>query len=152
MNAKGDVVKRLWAGVRARNDARFLNAFGFDVPPCQIILQHPNESLFWIVDLLRAGMGSGGDQRNWTNSWCGLKTGAHPKIRSGCAMKSVMRSNMLRGSSTNVGKVTLDRSIPTLEKKPMVVNESQMAKGATDLSWDIREETIDPSFSSLKSA
>lgn len=41
---------------------------------------------------------------------------AYPKIRSGCAMKSVIRSNMLRGSSTNVGKVTLDRSIPTLEK------------------------------------
>ena len=37
-----------------------------------------------------------------------------PKMRSGCDMKSVMRSNILRGSSTNVGKVTLDRSIPTL--------------------------------------
>jgi len=56
MNAKGVVVKRLWGGVRARNDARFLNAFGLDVPPCQIILQHPDESLFWIVDLLRAMM------------------------------------------------------------------------------------------------
>ncbi len=29
-------------------------------------------------------------------------------------MKSVMRSSMLRGSSTNVGNVTLCRSIPTL--------------------------------------
>ena len=39
-------------------------------------------------------------------------------------MKSVMRSNMLRGSSTKVGKVTLDRSIPTLQEsrslKPQV--------------------------------
>jgi hypothetical protein len=31
-------------------------------------------------------------------------------------MKSVIRSNMLRGSSTKVGKVTLDRSIPTLQE------------------------------------
>ena len=70
-------------------------------------------------------------------------------------MKSVMRSNMLRGSSTNVGKVTLDRSIPTLRKTrrlELQLNESQMVKGVTDLSWDIREEMIDPSFSSLKSA
>jgi hypothetical protein len=29
-------------------------------------------------------------------------------------MKSVIRSSILRGSSTNVGKVTLERSIPTL--------------------------------------
>lgn len=31
-------------------------------------------------------------------------------------MKSVIRSNMLRGSSTNVGNVTLERSIPTLQR------------------------------------
>lgn len=37
-----------------------------------------------------------------------------PKMRSGCDMKSVMRSSMLRGSRTKVGKVTLDRSMPTL--------------------------------------
>jgi len=70
-------------------------------------------------------------------------------------MKSVMRSNMLRGSSTNVGKVTLDRSIPTLQKTrslELQLDESQMVKGVTDLSWDIREEMIDPSFSSLNSA
>jgi len=30
-------------------------------------------------------------------------------------MKSVIRSSMLRGSSTKVGKVTFDRSIPTLD-------------------------------------
>ena len=47
--------------------------------------------------------------RGWSEA------GAYPKIRSGWAMKSVMRSNMLRGSSTKVGKVTLERSIPTLQ-------------------------------------
>ena len=39
----------------------------------------------------------------------------HPKIKSGWDMKSVMRSSILRGSSTNVGNVTLWRSMPTLE-------------------------------------
>jgi hypothetical protein len=38
----------------------------------------------------------------------------HPKMRSGWAMKSVIRSSMLRGSRTNVGKETFERSIPTL--------------------------------------
>ena len=36
-------------------------------------------------------------------------------MRSGWDMKSVIRSSMLRGSSTNVGNVTLERSMPTLE-------------------------------------
>jgi hypothetical protein len=36
-------------------------------------------------------------------------------MRSGWAIKSVMRSSMLLGSRTNVGKVTLERSMPTLE-------------------------------------
>ena len=40
----------------------------------------------------------------------------HPKMRSGWAIKSVMRSSMLLGSSTNVGKVTLERSMPTLRR------------------------------------
>lgn len=39
-----------------------------------------------------------------------------PKSRSGWDMKSVMRSSMLRGSSTNVGNVTLCRSMPTLAR------------------------------------
>ena len=39
---------------------------------------------------------------------------AYPKRRSGWDMKSVMRSSMLRGSRTNVGNVTLCRSMPTL--------------------------------------
>jgi hypothetical protein len=42
-------------------------------------------------------------------------TGTHPKMRSGWAIKSVMRSSMLLGSRTNVGKVTLERSMPTLQ-------------------------------------
>ena len=108
------------AEVHAQNDARFLNAFGLDVPPCQIILQHPNKPLFWIVDLLRAVMGRVGAVSGiGPICGCGLEARQRetdPKIRSGCAIKSVMRSNMLRGSSTNVGKVTLDRSIPTLQK------------------------------------
>lgn len=37
-----------------------------------------------------------------------------PNIISGCDMKSVIRSSMLRGSRTKVGKVTLERSIPIL--------------------------------------
>lgn len=44
-------------------------------------------------------------------------------------MKSVIRSSMLRGSSTNVGKVTLDKSIPTL-------------------SCEIKDEIMEPSLSS----
>ena len=64
-------------------------------------------------------------QRNWLDSWMlGLKAAAYPKIRSGWAMKSVIRSSMLRGSSTNVGKVTLDRSIPTLQRNPIVARGS----------------------------
>ena len=56
-------------------------------------------------------------QRAESTSGCGLvEAMAYPKIRSGWAMKSVIRSSMLRGSSTKVGKVTLDRSIPTLQK------------------------------------
>jgi hypothetical protein len=42
-------------------------------------------------------------------------------------MKSVIRSNMLRGSKTNVGKVTLERSIPTL-------------RWIVDELWDIEGE------------
>jgi hypothetical protein len=42
------------------------------------------------------------------------KLETHPKMRSGWAMKSVMRSSILLGSRTNVGKVTFERSMPTL--------------------------------------
>lgn len=41
-------------------------------------------------------------------------TETNPKMRSGWDMKSVMRSSMLLGSRTKVGKVTFERSIPTL--------------------------------------
>ena len=54
-----------------------------------------------------------------------------PKMSSGWDMKSVMRSSMLRGSSTKVGKVTLERSIPTL-------------------SCEMRASTTEPSFASLE--
>lgn len=43
-------------------------------------------------------------------------THTHPNMRSGWAIKSVMRSSMLLGSSTNVGKVTFERSMPTLSR------------------------------------
>lgn len=76
---------------------------------------------------------------------------AYPKIRSGCAMKSVIRSNMLRGSRTKVGKVTLDRSIPTLQEIRSLKVKSGWLWDGTDLNCDIREEMIDPSSSSLKS-
>jgi len=52
-----------------------------------------------------------------------------PKMRFGWDMKSVMRSSMLLGSRTKVGKVTFERSIPTL-------------------SCEIREVMIEPSSSS----
>ena len=42
--------------VRAQNHARFLYSFGFDMPPRQIVLQHPNEAFLRVIDLLRAAM------------------------------------------------------------------------------------------------
>lgn len=67
-------------------------------------------------------------------------------------MKSVIRSSMLRGSSTKVGKVTRDRSIPTLQKNGSS-GELRMTEGnAADLNWAIREEIMEPSSSSLKPA
>ena len=50
-------------------------------------------------------------------------------MRSGCDMKSVMRSSILRGSNTNVGNVTLDRSIPTLIPKSKVKASQSTAQG-----------------------
>ena len=51
----------------------------------------------------------------------------HPKMRSGCAMKSVMRSSMLRGSRTKVGKVTLERSMPTLVARTASASDAVVA-------------------------
>ena len=92
-------------------------------------------------------------KRNRVDSWGRLEAVAYPKIRSGWAMKSVIRSSMLRGSSTKVGKVTLDRSIPTLQdRQGFGFCEPRMTGGnVADLNWDIMEEIIEPSFSSLKS-
>lgn len=44
-----------------------------------------------------------------------IKVAAYPKIMFGCDIKSVMRSSILRGSSTNVGNATLERSMPILD-------------------------------------
>jgi hypothetical protein len=41
----------------AQNYARFLDSFRLDVPSGQIILQHPNEALLRVVDLLRSTEG-----------------------------------------------------------------------------------------------
>jgi hypothetical protein len=49
-------------------------------------------------------------------------------------MKSVIRSSMLRGSSTNVGKVTLDRSIPTLQK----TRSLKRVPGENWVVWGVR--------------
>ena len=72
----------------------------------------------------------------------------HPNMRSGCAMKSVMRSSMLLGSRTKVGNVTLWRSMPTLS----VDRESAMlwqGHGSTHRSCEMRDRMIEPSSSSL---
>lgn len=53
MKDPGQVTAR--AGMQ--NDVRFFNSLGLDVPSRQIILQHPDEALFWIFDLLRAEKG-----------------------------------------------------------------------------------------------
>ena len=95
-------------GIRGQH-IRFLHPFGLDMPACQVVLEHPHKALLGIVAALS------------TLSGC-IKSGvienedskSYPKIRSGWDMKSVMRSSMLLGSSTNVGNVTLERSIPTL--------------------------------------
>ena len=82
-------------------------------------------------------------------------------------MKSVMRSSMRRGSSTNVGNVTFERSIPTLRggvsggplqpARAGVVGLGAggwgaQARQATHRSWEIREAMMEPSFSSLQSS
>lgn len=43
---------------------------------------------------------------------CGTYRLTYPKMRSGWDKKSVILSSMLLGSSTKVGKVILERSIP----------------------------------------
>ena len=77
------------------------------MPAREVVLQNADETFLGVVQFIGTVETVGHD-----NEQNGEK--AHPKMRSGCDIKSVIRSNMLRGSSTNVGKVTLDRSIPTL--------------------------------------
>ena len=67
----------------ARNDVRFLNAFGLDVPPCQVILQHSNESLFWVIHLLRAMMEGGGGERNRPDLCVWARNGGSPEYQIG---------------------------------------------------------------------
>lgn len=74
---------------------------------------------------------------------------AYPKMRSGWAMKSVMRSSMDRGSSTKVGNVTLERSMPTL-RVCVRYPQRQSPLGIAHLSWEISEVMMEPSCSSLK--
>ena len=66
-------------------------------------------------------------------------------------MKSVMRSSMLRGSRTKVGKVTLDRSMPTLPIQTAHQPGRANTKKASTAhrSCEISEAMIEPSFSSL---
>jgi hypothetical protein len=84
---------------------------------------------------------------------------AYPKMRSGCDMKSVILSSILLGSRTNVGKVTFERSIPTLymnqyssscKSNGMLRRKiKRSSQQDTDLSCEIRDMIIEPSFSSL---
>ena len=50
-------------------------------------------------------------------------------------MKSVIRSSMLRGSRTNVGKVTLDKSIPTLCDQSALVRNCAVLCGCRRAYW-----------------
>lgn len=73
-------------------------------------------------------------------------------MRSGWDMKSVIRSSMLLGSRTNVGNVTFERSIPTLQVLLSIRLKAEQITQDANLSWEIRDVIIDPSFSSLHSA
>lgn len=66
--------------------------------------------------LLECGAANEGARRASIGDVCGTCTlqisPTHPKMRSGCAKKSVIRSRRDRGSSTKVGSAILLRSIP----------------------------------------
>lgn len=83
------------------------------MPAGEVVLEDSDEAFLWVVEALGAGCGT---MRSRRMDWKKMRFDAlaHPKMRSGCDMKSVMRSSMLLGSRTKVGKVTLERSIPTL--------------------------------------
>lgn len=70
-------------------------------------MQNANKTLFWVVAVLRAEDGPDGAIRQYCDALLTTGDRTHPKIKSGWDMKSVMRSSILLGSRTNVGKVTL---------------------------------------------
>jgi hypothetical protein len=69
---------------------------------------------------------------------------------SGWDMKSVMRSSMLLGSRTKVGKVTLDSSIPTLPQLHVRCFVAVHEEGMSHRSCEMSELTIEPWCSSLR--
>jgi len=79
------------------------------VPACEIVLEDAKETLLRVVALFCTGEPSETLERKGGNK-------TNPKRRSGKAMKSVMRSSILLGSRTKVGKATRERSIPTLRR------------------------------------
>ena len=106
-------------------NARFLDALGLDVPAGEVVLQDADEPLLWVVTVFCAACQdvsatlpchhtANGRHRDREEGERERSRETHPKMRSGWDMKSVIRSSMLRGSRTKVGKVTLWRSIPTL--------------------------------------
>lgn len=65
-----------------------------------------------------------------------------PKMSSGCDMKSVIRSSMLRGSSTKVGKVTLFKLMPTLTAAN-VANQCVAAASQKQCAPELRDNRRD---------
>src|ERR1700761_4509494 len=63
------------------------------------------------------------------------RSAAYPKTRSGWDMKSVMRSSILRGSRTHVGKVTRERSIPTLHEHGVSVIDGANGGDGPELGY-----------------
>jgi hypothetical protein len=89
---------------------RFLDSLGFNMPASEVVLKHSDKAFLRVITIVGA-----------SDCPCYITVdrskgdfAAHPKMRSGWDMKSVMRSSMLRGSRTKVGNVTLERSMPTL--------------------------------------
>ena len=95
-----------------RQNARFLHAFGFNVPSREVVPQHCNESFFRLRKRICTVGIMTVNHCDITRNTCMHYT--HPNMSSGCDIKSVIRSNMLRGSRTNVGNVTRWRSMPIL--------------------------------------
>ena len=107
-------------------DVRLLHALWLNMPTGEIVLQYSNEAFLGVVTVLGTGYAREQSEQSqvvvdrrqrgceWDRSGENAKGDTCPNRRSGWDMKSVMRSSMLRGSRTNVGNVTLCRSMPTL--------------------------------------